>query len=282
MSDKPYLFDKYIQQIVRQNSEQMKKMLEPLVKLQNPPVIKELQKSVEILSKATEGIVLKNQEAFRRLADLHIQTGLKAFSDQMELMSKQIQVNFDDLITPQISKVLANINYQTISNEDFSDYLANDFIPRVYEDLENKAEKLDKGYSSKQSLYFKLNILMFLFTVLLSLWLDRSNKNIQANNQQDHKKTHYLIEELKTKTDSLEEEIKCDSSVLLLAKKSAPVRKAPNSDSDTLITVFEGQYLDLKDEIKRWYQVQYFNFKEDRLGTGWIYKGHVEEIRGEE
>jgi hypothetical protein len=96
------------------------------------------------------------------------------------------------------------------------------------------------------------------------------------------KKTHNLINVLSAKTDSLIEEIQSKSSFLLLANNSAPLRKAPNSDSDTLITVFEGQYLDLIDEIKRWYKVQFFNYEVDSLGTGWIYKGHVDEIREKE
>jgi len=261
-------------------------MYEPMLRLQNLSALQELQETARRFSKLADEVTFENQETMRRIAKFNNHPGLKAFSEQMRLLSEQftIKFNLDHVFTPHLSQLLATIDWDSIPDE----VLSVDFEmlnkEEIYDEIDRKFFEEKTGYSGKQFLY--LTIITIILQIVGNYYAHQahvSDTDKKILIEQEQSNVHLKkIEGYLAKADSMDEASKANSSMFLEVKKEAPLRLYPDSSSDSILTVFPGQFLDLIDDTKRWYKVQFVNFENGDFGTGWIYKGHVEEIRGEE
>jgi len=279
-------FNKQLQEAMRKNAESIAKMYETMFKLQNLPALQELQETVRGFSKLADEIAFENQETMRRLAEVNTHSGLKAFTEQMQLLSEQFttKFNFDHVFTPHLSQLIATIDWDSIPEEVLSVELDRLIKTEIYDEIERKFHEEKTGYSGKQFLY--LTIITIILQIVGNYYayqahVSDTDKKILIEQEQSnvHLKN---IEGYLAKADSIDEASIAKSNLFLEVKKEAPLRLYPDSSSDSILTVFPGQFLDLLDDTKWWYKVQFVNFDNGDFGTGWIYKGHVEVIRGEE
>lgn len=286
MPDYGFQINKQFQEIMKQNAEYMAKVYEPLFKLQNLPALQELQETVRKFSKLADEIAFENQETVRRLAEVNTHPGLKAFTEQMQLLSEQFttKFNFDHVFTPRLSQLIATIDWDSIPDDVLTVELDRLNKTEIYDEIERKFHEEKTGYSGKQFLY--LTIITIILQIVGNYYAHQahvSDTDKQIPIEQEQSNVHLKnIEGFLAKAVSTDEASKTNPNMFLEVKKEASLRIYPDSSSDSILTVFPGQFLDLLDDTKRWYKVQFVNFENGDFGTGWIFKGHVEEIHGEE
>src|SRR5699024_12071854 len=101
MSDINKLLNQHFQKMMKQYSERIKKIQVPHLNLQNLPVFEELLNNMQELTRLTEGMTLKNQEAFTRVIELNNRTVIKSLSEQMNSISKELRAQLSiDIFTP--------------------------------------------------------------------------------------------------------------------------------------------------------------------------------------
>lgn len=277
---------KQLQETMRQHAEYITKMYEPMLKLQNLPALQTMQETVRRFSKLADEITFENQETMRRIAKFNNHPGLKAFSEQLRLVSEHFNANFDFdyVFTPHLSQLLTTIDWESIPKETLSVDLDRLNKTEIYDEIERKFNEEKTGYSGKQFLSIRMASLivqLFILYFAIQTYLSDNDSKIVSESE----RTNDLLENIEgslAKSDSIDEVPKANSDIFLEVKREAPLRLYPDASADSILTVFPGQYLDLIDDTKRWYQVQFVNFENGNFGTGWIYKGHVEEIHGEE
>jgi hypothetical protein len=285
MPDDRFQINKQLQETMMKHAESIAKIYEPMLRLQNFPALQELQETIQGFSKVVEEIALENQETMRRFIEVNNHPGLKAFSEQMQLMNEQFtaKFNIDYSFTSHFSELLSTIDWESIPNQDF--LVGMDRIKErdFYDEIESKIKRENTGYSGKQYIYIHVaNLVIQIMTIyfLLQAHFDVTNKQILSESKQ----TNILLKKIEghlANTDSLDEASITNTDLFLEVKKEAPLRLYPDSSSDSILTVLPGQFLDLLNDSKRWYKVQFVNYENGDYGIGWIYKGHVEEIRGE-
>lgn len=286
MPDYRFQINTQLQETMRRHAENIAKMYEPMLNLQNLPAFQKMQETARRFSKIANKITFENQETMRRFAEFNNQPGLKAFSEQLRLVSEQFNAkfDFDHVVTPHISQLLTTIDWESIPNDVLSVDLDRLNKTEIYDEIERKFNEKKTGYSGKQFLSIRMAsfiVQLFILYFAIQTYLSDNGSKIVSESEL----TNDLLESIEgyiAKADSIDETTKVNADIFLEVKREAPLRLYPDASADSILTVFPGQYLDLIDETKRWYKVQFVNFENGDFGTGWIYKGHVEEIRGEE
>lgn len=272
------LLGEQFQEIMKQHSERMKKITEPLLNLQKLPVFEELQKNMQDLSRLTEGVALKKQEAFERIADLHNHSGLKALSEQMELMSRELTAKLSiDLVSPILKDLQSSLNGLEISEDKFLSALEKLEKKDFVEKFENTVSNTQKGHSTAQGVSIGVSeVLAFLmFILMLIQTIDNSTEKEIKELSEGQDLTNQLLQSLVGYTDKLINKSKDESLKLLIANEAAPLRTQPDISSDTLITLFKGQHLDFLREKDNWYKVQFYDFSNSETGIGWVQKKYI-------
>src|SRR5699024_2460482 len=145
---------------------------------QNLPVFEELRNNMQELTRLTEGMTLKNQEAFTRVIELNNRTGLKALSEQMDSISKELRAQLSiDIVTPVLRELQASLNGLEISDDEFVKALQEIEKQDYVAELEKNISNTEQGYSTAQGISIGVNEIMafLMFILMLIQTIDDSN-----------------------------------------------------------------------------------------------------------
>ena len=144
---------------------------------------------------------------------------------------------------------------------------------------------MPKGSIYAQGLLTKLDRIVTYLMLLIGIATYIQNQNTSAQNEvlisQQRETNEYLesLDEFANKVYPKIEKLtnKENKEELLITIKSSTLRVNPSSKSDSVATVYPNQLLNILQDQKRWFYVEYFDHKETIPKMGWIYKGNVEE-----
>jgi|GEM_PF-272171 len=281
MSDISKLLNQHFQKIMKQYSERIKKIQVPHLNFQNLPVFEELRNNMQELTRLTEGMTLKNQEAFTRVIELNNRTGLKALSEQMDSISKELRAQLSiDIVTPVLRELQASLNGLEISDDEFVKALQEIEKQDYVAELEKNISNTEQGYSTAQGISIGVNEIMafLMFILMLIQTIDDSNDKALKKLIEEQNLTNQLLHRLvnlNSNSQELIEKSKDEDHELLITNKSVPLRSQPNVNSNALITLFKGQHLDLLDEKGDWYKVKFYDITTSDVDTGWIKEKYI-------
>src|SRR5699024_9810594 len=281
MSDINKLLNQHFQKIMKQYSERIKKIQVPHLNFQNLPVFEELRNNMQELTRLTEGMNLKNQEAFTRVIELNNRTGLKALSEQMDSISKELRAQLSiDIVTPVLRELQASLNGLEISDDEFVKALQEIEKQDYVAELEKNISNTEQGYSTAQGISIGVNEIMafLMFILMLIQTIDDSNDKALKKLIEEQNLTNQLLHRLvnlNSNSQELIEKSKDEDHELLITNKSVPLRSQPNVNSNALITLFKGQHLDLLDEKGDWYKVKFYDITTSDVDTGWIKEKYI-------
>lgn len=276
-------FGKNIQLVIREYNKRVEEMIKPLVDITKMPAIQEMQKNILDAQKAIGSIAARNKEFMNQISSMSGRVdSLNLLSDHFKNIHLQFSTKLSqDIILPLLENVRIDTPQLNITDENFTRLIDQLIKADLYSELDKRVDELEKGHSTVQGVRFSLSDILAIITLIITLIQisDNSTEEALQDIQHEQQVTNQLLENFNSlfgKVDSLVKKIEGDKNALLVAKKEAPLRKGPKNDSDTVLTVFKGQYLDLLDEKDGWYKVKFYNFDESESGIGWIYEEHVE------
>ncbi|MEX2477691.1 MAG: SH3 domain-containing protein [Gracilimonas sp.] len=151
----------------------------------------------------------------------------------------------------------------------------------LYDSMEERVQKLENGHSAKQYIIDLINFVAQAIIILIMLNQGESQKISSQNEIKEDRQSNLHLEKIEehlAKTYSFEQRISVNSSIFLQTNKKSTLRKFPDTKSDSIYTILPNRNLDLLDDTKYWYKVQFVNLEKDEQDIGWIYKGHVDII----
>jgi hypothetical protein len=157
--------------------------------------------------------------------------------------------------------------------------------------FDEKIDSLPKGSIYAQGLLTKLDRIVTYLILLIGIATYIQNQKTSAQNEILINQNETLINK-KTETNEYLESLdefannvypkiekltsKESKEELLITIKSSTLRVNPSSKSDSVATVYPNQLLNIIQDQKRWFYVEYFDHKKTIPKMGWIYKGNVD------
>jgi hypothetical protein len=188
---------------------------------------------------------------------------------------------------PQIN--IENLN-KVYENEIALEEIANNSGENILEDLyqffREKIKDLPKGKISAQGI---LQIYMAIMTTLLFVLAysqyqinQQTSDNLSSINK-NQIKTNEILESLNQEVIPLINHLSQNESeeLIYIVIKGSPIRAHASGKSDTLYRVYPNQPVKIIDDQKRWFYVEYFDYKESIPKMGYIYKGNVQQYNPE-
>lgn len=188
---------------------------------------------------------------------------------------------------PQINVNHLNEIYENeLALEEIANESEGNILEIIFQFFSDKINSLPKGIISAQGV---LNLYMaVLTTIAFLLTYSQSQTTQQATNdlssiKQNQIKTNELLENLNREVMPLINDLAKEDpeELIYIVTKDSPIRAYPSGKSDTLYRVYPNQPVKVINEQKRWFYVEYFDYKKSIPKLGYIYKGNVEEYKPE-
>lgn len=138
--------------------------------------------------------------------------------------------------------------------------------------------EIRSGQSSPISFAGWMNILMFVFTTVLTIYLHVDSQHRSTGSEERLvQESESVRAELVQKFDNLELAL-VDTFTYFVATNGLNVRSGPSTDDEVQTVIYPNQQLKLLDQKGRWLYVEYFDYLDETPRQGWVYKRYLKEI----
>lgn len=214
------------------------------------------------------------------LSDLHkIQPDL-TFLDELNKMSLSFSA------VSALNNV-PNVNFANIGHYRADSFALNDVQVDSFQELEDyleeKINSMPKGLVYAQGVKELFEKVLKYLIALLTLYSLAQNHQTNIQNKiliEQQQETNEYLHSIDNFADSIYSKIESlvDSGGkenILVAKRIATLRKEPDPNSKGVSSVYPNQLLKVVKEQRRWFYVEYYDYRDSVPKKGWIYKGHV-------
>lgn len=171
---------------------------------------------------------------------------------------------------------------QELSLEEFDGNSREIFLEDITQYFRKKIEELPKGKISAHGL---LHLYMaVLATISLIFTYSQSQVNKQLSDKlstlnENQVENNEILKDLNQEVIPLINDLAKDDSqeLIYIVTKESSIREQATSKADILYSVYPNQPVKIIKDEKRWFYVEYFDYKKSIPKMGFIYKGNVEK-----